>query len=116
MASGANPNVAALSITDFVSLYTLKATGSGEYLAASALALLRELGVSIVWSTALTTGQAVVADSRIAGRIIVREGANITMSDSDQDDFLRNQVTILAEGRFGLEVEQPAAICKVALA
>ena len=56
-----------------------------------------------------------VPDSRVAGRVIVREGANVTISDSDQDDFTRNKVTVLAEGRFGLEVEQPAAVCSVDL-
>ncbi len=37
------------------------------------------------------------------------------ISDSDQDDFIRNEVTYLGEGRFGLAVYQPTAFAKVTL-
>jgi hypothetical protein len=37
------------------------------------------------------------------------------MSDSDQDDFLRNQLTMLAEARAGLAVWQTQAFCVVSL-
>ena len=117
MASGGMPNVAALSITDLISLFTLKATGgSEEYLAASALALLGQLGITIVWAPLLAAGTAVVADTRLAGRIIVREGAHVVISDADSDDLVRNRVTVLSEGRFGFEVTQPSAVCEVDLA
>ena len=74
------------------------------------------MGISIVPALALTTGQGVVADTRLAGSIVVRQGANVLVSDADSDDFTKNRVTILAEGRFGLEIAQPAAFAKVALA
>ena len=42
-----------------------------------------------------------------AGEAIVREGVNVKVSDSDQDDFVRNRVTILAECRVALVVWRP---------
>ena len=114
-AVGAVPNVAAVSLTDLTTAYLMKATGSGEYLFFSAMQLLNSMGVSVVPSIGLTAGTVVVADTRLAGRVIVREGANVRISDSDQDDVIRNKVTILAEGRFGVEVTQPTAVCRGAL-
>jgi hypothetical protein len=46
----------------------------------------------------------------------VRETVNLRTSDSDQDDFLRNRVTFLAEGRWALAVTEPSAFVLVHLA
>ena len=45
--------------------------------------------------------------------LFVREPVTIRMSDADQDDFVRNRVTVLGEGRFGLAVWSPASFCVV---
>jgi hypothetical protein len=46
----------------------------------------------------------------------VREGVTVLASDSDQDDLLRNRVTLLGEARFALAVWQPSAFAVVDLA
>jgi hypothetical protein len=46
----------------------------------------------------------------------VREAVNVRLSDSDQDDFIRNRLTALAEGRFALAIWQPSAFSLVHLA
>jgi len=55
----------------------------------------------------------VVGDFRLGATLFVREGVNVRASDSDQDDFVRNRVTILGERRFGLAVWQLGAFALV---
>lgn len=47
--------------------------------------------------------------------LYVREGVNVVMSDSDQDDFVRNNVTFRGEGRFALAIDKPVAFAEVDL-
>ena len=75
----------------------------------------RNLGVPVIQS-AVVPSKAIVADWGRATTLYVRQGPNVKMSDSDQDDFIRNVVTVLAESRVGLAVFQPSAICEVHLA
>ena len=72
-------------------------------------------GLPAVPSKVLAPGTAIVGDFSQC-TLYVREGANVRISDSDQDDFIRNRVTLLGEGRFGLAVWQPAAFAVVDLA
>jgi hypothetical protein len=37
------------------------------------------------------------------------------MSDSDSDDFVRNRLTLLGEGRFALAIWSPASFARVDL-
>jgi hypothetical protein len=48
--------------------------------------------------------------------LFVREAVQVIASDSDQDDFVRNRVTLLGEGRFALAIWQPSAFAVVDLA
>jgi hypothetical protein len=52
---------------------------------------------------------ALVGDTRLGRRILVRSGISVVVSVSDQDDFVRKRATLLREGRFGLTVYQPTA-------
>lgn len=46
----------------------------------------------------------------------VREVVHVRITDSDQNDFVSNRVTLLGEGMFGLAVWAPAGCCLVDLA
>jgi hypothetical protein len=70
----------------------------------------------LVESEALGDGEVIVGDSRISAKLGVRQGINVLISDSDQDDFTRNRVTILAEGRFTPLVAVPTATAHFTLA
>jgi HK97 family phage major capsid protein len=72
--------------------------------------------VPVIQSSIVDQTKAIVADWGRATTVYVREGLNLRTSDSDQDDFINNRVTLLAETRMGLAVWQPAAICEVNLA
>lgn len=47
--------------------------------------------------------------------LFVREGINIRVSDSDQDDFIKDAVKILPEGRWALLVQNIACFAYVPL-
>lgn len=77
-----------------------------------------QAGASTVWDymmvpeRSIPVGTALVADP--AGALgLLRSGVEVLVSDSDQDDFIRNRITLLAELRAGLAVLRPDAFCKV---
>ncbi|MDX6532811.1 MAG: hypothetical protein QOF68_555 [Gaiellales bacterium] len=115
--SDAEPTGVVLHPTDWRTMITAKAEGSGEYVGNGPFGT----GARTLWdlptvpSTAIAPGTALVGDWSQA-TLFVREGAKVRVSDSDQDDFTRNRVTLLGEGRFGLAVWQPAAFAMVDLA
>jgi hypothetical protein len=45
----------------------------------------------------------------------MRQGVNVKTSDADQDDFIRNRVTLLAECRAAFPVWRPSAFAKAPL-
>jgi len=73
-----------------------------------------------IWGLATTANRTVPVATPLVGdangaTLLVREGVNIKVSDSDQDDFTRNRVTVLAEARVALPVWRPASFAKAAL-
>lgn len=72
-------------------------------------------GVPVAISSAQTQGEFTVLDGQRAGYLAVREDASIRLSEHHADNFIRNLVTILAELRAILVVEQSAAIISGAL-
>jgi len=73
-------------------------------------------GVRVLPSQVLDEGNGLVGDFGLGAQVLIREGVNVLFSDSDQDDFLRNRVTILAEMRAAFLVWRPGLFQKVAFA
>jgi HK97 family phage major capsid protein len=69
-------------------------------------------GLPAVRSTAVPPGAALVGDFTQA-TVYVREVVVLRTSDADSDDFIKNKITLLAEGRFGLAVWAPQAFALV---
>lgn len=115
--SGAEPNVVALAVRDWTALMKAKASGSGEYLSAGAFAQAASIlwGVDIVPVPGLPQGSALVGDTRLGARALIREGVSV-VAGQEADDLTRNLVTLLGEARLGLAVDQPSAWVEVALA
>jgi hypothetical protein len=119
LASDAEPNAVVLSPADWGSILAAKAAGSGERLDSNgAMSTPADTlwGLPAIISTVMPPGQCLVGDFTRGATLFVREGVNLRISDSDQDDFLRNRVTLLAEGRFGLAIWRPACFATVAFA
>ena len=72
-------------------------------------------GVAAIPSPALTQGTGLVGDFGIGVQLLVREGVNVLLSDSDQDDFIKNRVTMLGEMRAALPVWRPSVFQEVEL-
>jgi len=120
LTSEAEPNAACLNPADVIKMLKVKAAGSGQRLDspgafAAALADLTLWGLPVIASTGVATGHALVGDFTRGAILFIREGINIRVSDSDQADFINNAVKILAEGRWALLVQQPAAFAYVPL-
>jgi HK97 family phage major capsid protein len=97
--------------TDWQRTLIAKASGSGEYLSGGPFEMNAQQlwGVPLVPSRAIPQGSALVGDFEIGAQLFIREGVNVLLSDSDQDDFIKNRVTLLAEMRAALAVFRPAA-------
>lgn len=107
------PNFAALHPLDWQDLLLMRENNvdrTGQYLygGPGTMAAATIWGMAITPSTALDAGSPLVGDS-MGATLLVREGVNVKASDSDQDDFVRNRVTVLAEARVALPVWYPSA-------
>lgn len=69
-------------------------------------------GKRVVESLAMTVNLFLVGAFKMAAQIFDREDANVLISTEDQDNFVKNMVTILAEERLALAVYRPAALIK----
>lgn len=68
-------------------------------------------GIPLIVTTAVPATTVLVGDSTQAS-LLIREGLMVRVTDTDQDDFVTNRVTILAEMRAALLVWRPAAFAK----
>jgi HK97 family phage major capsid protein len=66
-------------------------------------------GLPVVESDGMHAGNFLVGAFRLAATILDREDAAILVSTEDQDNFVKNLVTILCEERLALLVVRPAA-------
>jgi HK97 family phage major capsid protein len=111
--AGYEPNVVLLNPADWLAfdldlLASTPAALSSQDIAKGFLPML--FGVPVVESNAVTADTFVVMDSMAAGSIYDRQDVAIEISDSDSDNFTKNLITVKAERRLVLAVEQVAAI------
>jgi HK97 family phage major capsid protein len=123
---GAEANGIVMYPSDWQTALTQKAqlspgpppVGSGDYVGGGPFMNnpLVMWGVPVLPSPAIPSGKALVGDFAIGAQLLIREGVNVVLSDSDQDDFIRNRVTMLGEMRAALPVWRPLAFQSVDLA
>jgi hypothetical protein len=110
ISAGVLPNFIALHPTDLTAVQKEREGTDGAYIGGSPWAVMPP----VVPSAALTAGEALVGDSRIAAALGVRQGITALVGTSD-DDHVRNRVTILLEGRWAPMVTVPGALSLVDL-
>jgi HK97 family phage major capsid protein len=66
-------------------------------------------GLPVVESDGMSLGEFLVGAFRLAATLFDREQAGIMVSTEDQDNFVKNLVTILCEERIALAITRPAA-------
>lgn len=64
-------------------------------------------------TTAIAAGTALVGAFRLGAQYFMRQGLTVDMTNSDQDDFVKNLLTIRCEERLALAVYRPLAFCTV---
>ena len=69
-------------------------------------------GRPVVTTQAMTFDQFLVGAFRLGAQVFDRQQATITIATENEDDFLTNLVTILAEERLALAVYRPEAFVK----
>jgi HK97 family phage major capsid protein len=113
--SDAEPNFAAAHPTIWQDLMLLRETGAaatraGQYLAGGPFGMTAPTiwGLNLLTATSIPAATPLVGDS-MGATLLFREGVNVKTSDSDQDDFVRNRVTVLAEARVAFPVWRPAS-------
>ena len=105
-----NPSAVILSVADFWAIQRAKGTSNDHYLYGSPSGNLGSTiwGLPVVATNNLASGKLIVADFTQAYQFWMRESVAITLSDSDDDNFTKNLVTVLAEARGALETRVPA--------
>ena len=86
--------------------------GEGRYLFANpqGVAQPRLWGVPVVPTQAMTVDKFLAGAFGMAAQIFDREDVTVQLSDEDGDNFVRNMVTILCEGRLSLAVYREEAL------
>jgi HK97 family phage major capsid protein len=69
-------------------------------------------GRPVVATMSMTVDTALVGAFKLGAQVFDREDANVVVSTENQDDFIKNMVTIRAEERLGLAVYRPEAFIK----
>lgn len=67
-------------------------------------------GLPVVETQAVTVDKALVGAFDLAAQIFDRQDATVELSTEDQDNFVKNKVTIRAEERLALAIYRPEAI------
>ena len=70
-------------------------------------------GMRTVVTTAVNQGTALVGAFKMGGSVIRKSGVSVSIANTNEDDFIKNLVTILIEERLALAVRRPAAFCKL---
>jgi ATP-dependent protease ClpP protease subunit len=70
-------------------------------------------GKPAIITTAIAAGTVLVGSFLIGAELYMRQALTLDMTNSDQDDFIKNLLTLRAELRAALAVPHPLAFCQV---
>ncbi|MBQ9252625.1 MAG: phage major capsid protein [Clostridia bacterium] len=65
-------------------------------------------GIPVCVTTAVSAGQIIVGAFKTCGSVVSNGGVSVEAVNTDQDDFIKNLMTIRAEERLALAVRRPA--------
>ena len=112
-----NPNIALVAPIDFYDMIEKKDTtnnylflGGGNGLDVPGVITMRT-GLRVVEHTSVTAGDFLVFDPSKAA-VFDRAGTTVRFYDQDQDNAIKNLITIVIEKRLALPIYQPAAFIK----
>lgn len=99
--------------SDWTAIELTKDT-TGGYIFANPQSLAQPMlwGRPVVATQAMTVDTALVGAFQMGAQLFDREEANVVISTENQDDFIKNMVTIRAEERLAMAVYRPEAFIK----
>jgi HK97 family phage major capsid protein len=118
--SDADPNFVTLHPITWQELLTMRTETGGAHTGMYLYGAPAEPAPPTIWGLNITVNRAVPSDQPLVGdamaaSLLVREGVNVLVSDSADDDFTHNRVTILAEARVAFPVWKPTSFAVAAL-
>ena len=113
--SGRAADAVVMNPTDWYALRVGKTQGGeyygGGYYAEGRIATI--WGLPTVVTADIAAGTILVGAFRTGGTVLSKGGTSVAMSNSNEDDFIKNLVTIRAEERIGLALRVPSAFKKL---
>lgn len=105
------PNGIAMNPID-MTFIEMQKDGDGRYLVGDPQGVIQKRlwGLPVVETQAVPVDTALVGAFDLAAQIFDRQDATVEVSTEDQDNFVRNKVTIRAEERLALAIYRPEAI------
>lgn len=73
-------------------------------------------GLRTVVTSAVNAGQVLVGAFRLGGSVIRKGGVTVNIANTNEDDFVKNLITILIEERLALAVRYPGAFDQITVA
>lgn len=70
-------------------------------------------GLRTVVTSAVEQGKAYVGAFKMGGSIVRKNGVTVNIANTNEDDFIKNLVTVLIEERLALVVRRPAAFVEI---
>lgn len=105
------PNGIVMNPIDMAAIEMAK-DGDGRYLIGNPQGTINKAlwGLPVVETQAMGVDKALVGAFNLAAQIFDRQDATVDVSTEDQDNFVKNKVTIRAEERLALAIYRPQAI------
>jgi HK97 family phage major capsid protein len=105
------PNGIVMNPIDMAAIEMSKDTAGGYLIGDPQGTIQKRLwGLPVVETQAITVDKALVGAFDLAAQIFDRQDATVEVSTEDQDNFIKNKVTIRAEERLALAIYRPAAL------
>jgi len=109
------PDAIVMHPSDYETMLLQESTSGGFLL--SNLALAQEqptiFGLPVVVTPLATQHSPIVGNFKQGATLWVRAGASVRISDSNEDDFIKRMITVLAEFRAAFAVQRAFAFCSV---
>lgn len=99
-----------LNPADWYTLRVAKASGTGEYFGGGffgAQNVPNLWGIPVCVTAAVSAGTIIVGAFKTCASVVNNGGVRVETTNSDQDDFIKNLMTIRAEERLALAVRRP---------
>lgn len=109
--SGFAADAIVMNPANWYTLRVAKASGTGEYFGGGffgAQNIPNLWGIPVCVTTAVTGSQIIVGAFKTCGSVVSNGGVSVEAVNTNEDDFIKNLMTIRAEERLALAVRRPA--------